>query len=365
MMILAAAAAMAVAFFLAATGTVLARRLAVQWDFVNYPKGDRFSRAATPMLGGSAIFLAILMPSLLVLALATSWASGPLPAWAAGAWMDRLSIHVGGAAAKAPMALIVLAGAALLHVVGLVDDKKHLGPWVKLVAQFAVASGVVLLADIRMLTLLGEPASTLGSIFWIVLVTNSFNFLDNVDGLAAGVGAICGCALLGSAAGSGQVFVGGWLCLLIGACAGFLVHNFPPAKVYMGDAGSMVIGYFLAVLSIMTTYYHGGPSGRFFGLFVPLVVLAVPLYDTISVITLRLRDRKNPMVGDTRHFSHRLIRRGMSPRSAVLTIYLATGATAVGASLLPRVDELGAMMVFGQTLAIVLLIALLESAEQR
>lgn len=361
MMIYAAIAAVGIAFFLAALGTVLARRLAFTWDFVNYPKGDRFSKAATPMLGGSAIFLAILMPSLLVLSFAKEFAAAP-PAWLPA----QFAIHASGAAAKSPMALIILAGAALLHVVGLIDDKKRLGPWIKLFAQVGVATGVVLLADVRLLShVFGEPWSTIASILWIVFITNSLNFLDNVDGLAAGVAAICGAALLASAAASGQVFVGGWLCLLIGACAGFLVHNFPPAKIYMGDAGSLVIGYFLAVLSILTTYYHGGPSGHFYGVFTPLVVLAVPLYDTISVVTLRLRDRKNPMVGDTRHFSHRLIRRGMSPRKAVLTIYLATAATSVGASLLARVDKVGAVMIAGQTLAIVLMIALLESAERR
>ena len=94
-----------------------------------------------------------------------------------------------------------------------------------------------------------------------------------------------------------------------------------------------------------------------------MVLLAVPLYDTFGVITLRLAERRNPMVGDTRHFSHRLLRRGMSPRKAVLTIYLATVATAMGATLLPHVAPVGAMLVFAQTIGIVLLIAVLESAE--
>ena len=102
-----------------------------------------------------------------------------------------------------------------------------------------------------------------------------------------------------------------------------------------------------------------------YGVFVPVVVMAVPLYDMVSVITLRLRDRKSPMVGDRRHFSHRLVRRGMSVRTAVLTIYLCTGATAIAASLLPRVGDVGAILIFAQTVAILLIIALLESAEKR
>ena len=97
-----------------------------------------------------------------------------------------------------------------------------------------------------------------------------------------------------------------------------------------------------------------------YGVFVPIVLMAVPLYDMVSVVTLRLRDRKNPMVGDRRHFSHRLVRRGMKVRTAVLTIYLCTAGTAIAASLLPRVDSVGAVLILAQTFAILLIIALLE-----
>ena len=135
----------------------------------------------------------------------------------------------------------------------------------------------------------------------------------------------------------------------------------------MGDAGSLVIGFLLGVASCLTTYVEIKP-GRTYDLyraFVPLVLMAVPLYDMLSVITLRLRDRKSPMVGDRRHFSHRLIRRGMSPRAAVSTIYLCTAATAIAASLLPHVDNVGAVLVFAQTGAILLVVALLEFTNAR
>ncbi len=360
MMALAAAGAACVAFLLSLLGTAVARRVALQRGFIAAPAQDRYHRAPTPLGGGSAILGAILMPSLLVLATAAIWAGRQTgaPGWVPQA----LAVHVEGAAAKAPAALGILAGAIVLHAVGLIDDRRRLGPWLKLAVQVLVAVGVVSVLRIRLLERLGEPLSSLISIAWIVLVTNALNFLDNVDGLAAGVTAICAAALLAAAAAWGQVFVAGWLCLLLGSSLGFLVHNFPPAKIFMGDAGSLVLGYFLAVLSILTTYYGGGTSGQY-AIFTPVVLLAVPLYDTFSVLALRLRERKNPMVGDTRHFSHRLLRRGMGPRKAVLTIYLATAATAVGASLLPRVDEAGAILVFAQTLGIVLIIALLESAE--
>ena len=160
--------------------------------------------------------------------------------------------------------------------------------------------------------------------------------------------------------------VSAWLCLLLGSLAGFLPHNFPPARTFMGDAGSLVIGYLLAVMSCLTTYVRPGQTYYLYGIFVPPVLMTVPLYDMVSVITLRLRERRSPMVGDRRHFSHRLVRRGMKVRTAVLTIYLCTLATAISASLLAHVaDNIGAVLVFIQTIATVLLVALLEGGDSK
>ena len=363
---LAAAAAVGLAFVLSLVGTVLVRKLALSWGFIDQPGRDRFHRTPTPLLGGVAILVAILLPSLLALVLARVWSAAGAPNWLP----ESLAVHIPGVVEKTPLALIILAGCAVLHVVGLIDDRKRLGPWLKLIAQVLVACAVVFIGKVRLLEMLDEPTgsiaiSSIASVLWLVLIINAFNFLDNIDGLSAGVAAICSAALLAAAAASGQLFVAGWLCLLLGASLGFLVFNFPPAKIFMGDAGSLVLGFMLGVLSILTTYYRGGPSGVYYSVFVPVVLLAVPLYDTASVVWLRIRNRRNPMVGDRRHFSHRLLRRGMSPRKAVLTIYLATAATAAGASLLPHVSRIGAMLVFAQTVGIVLIVALLESADGR
>jgi UDP-GlcNAc:undecaprenyl-phosphate GlcNAc-1-phosphate transferase len=313
-----------------------------------------------PLLGGCAIFLAVLLPSLLALAVVRFWAATEPPAWLP----DALAVHIPGAAAMAPTALYILAAAFVLHVVGIIDDKRNLGPWLKLIVQTGVATGLVLLAHrVRVLTVAGEPWSAIATVLWLVTITNAFNFMDNMDGLSAGVALICAVALLGAAAVIGQIFVGLWLCLLIGALAGFLPYNFSPASTFMGDAGSLVIGFLLAVLSCLTTYTPPGHTYYLYGVFVPVVLMALPIYDMVSVITLRLRDRRNPMVGDRRHFSHRLVRRGMNVRTAVLTIYLCTAGTAIAASLLPRLDNLGAIMVFCQTVIILLIVALLEMGE--
>jgi len=354
-----ALAAGGLSFALAASATAAARRLAPRWGFVDHPSPDRHHRRPTPLLGGSAIFVAVGLPALAAMAFALIWRATGAPGWLPG----PVAAAAEAVAGRLRPAAVVLAGAAVLHVIGLVDDRRRLGPLAKLAGQVVCAAAAVLLGRVRLLEMLGEPASSVLSVLWIVLITNAFNLLDHMDGLSAGVAAICSAALLAAAAAAGEVAVAGWLCLLTGASLGFLVHNFPPARVFMGDAGSMVLGYLLAVLSILTTYRRG-PEAGYAAVFAPVVLLAVPLYDTLSVLVLRLRARRSPVAGDTRHFSHRLLRRGMGPRKAVLTIYLATAATAAGAALLPHVAGRGpAAVIFGQAAAVVLLIALLESAD--
>ncbi|MCK4957931.1 MAG: undecaprenyl/decaprenyl-phosphate alpha-N-acetylglucosaminyl 1-phosphate transferase, partial [Planctomycetes bacterium] len=171
----------------------------------------------------------------------------------------------------------------VLHVVGLWDDKKHLDPFVKLTAQFAVATIAAVFADIRVEFFIENKIfTTCLSVLWIVTIINAFNFLDNMDGLSAGIAAIVSAVLFIAAAISGQVFIGSLALLFIGALAGFLAFNFPPAKIFMGDCGSLVIGFILAVLTLRTTYYQQAPQesvGNIYAVFMPLVVMAVPLYD--------------------------------------------------------------------------------------
>jgi len=148
--------------------------------------------------------------------------------------------------------------------------------------------------------------------------------------------------------------------VLSGALCGFLLFNFHPARIFMGDAGSLVVGYTLGVLTVLTTYYDPAQGLTPLGVVVPLVVLAVPLYDMISVVIHRVRLGLSPLRGDRRHFSHRLVAKGMSTRGAVLTIYLATAATGLSAVVLPRVDWPSAALLLGQCLCVVVMIAVLE-----
>jgi UDP-GlcNAc:undecaprenyl-phosphate GlcNAc-1-phosphate transferase len=351
----------AVSLVLSLLATPVSQRLAARFGMLDRPAHHKKHAGPVPLLGGSAVLVAVLIPALGAVAVASEWAVRGVPDWAP----ELVKLHVGGAAARAPQAIGILLGALGLHVMGIIDDRRPLGPWTKLAVQVLVAAGVVVFCDVRILTVAGPAGSIAASILWLVVITNSFNFLDNMDGLATGVSAICCMALLGAALETGQLFVAGLAGCTLGALLGFLPTNYPPAKQFLGDGGSLVIGYLLGVLSCLTTYVRPGETFYAYGVFVPLVLLAVPLYDTASVMYLRIREGRNPMVGDRRHFSHRLLKRGMGVRTALLTIYLCTAATAVGATLLPQVDTAGAVLIFCQTAAVVSIIGLLESAGQK
>jgi len=322
------------------------------------PVRGRFSERTVPLGGGIAIF-ATLTATLIgaVCGIRFVLVPGRL-AWIA----ESFNVNPADFFGKISQLIVILLGVLVLFVLGLWDDKKHLGPFVKLAVQFAVATAAAAGADIRVEFFIENKIITSAlSAVWIVLIINAFNFLDNMDGLAAGIAAIAGCILFTAAAISGQVFVGGLAVVLVGTLLGFLVFNFPPAKIFMGDAGSLVVGFFVAMLTLRTTYYHEAQSGRWYPVFLPVLVMAVPLYDFISVTLLRISQGKSPFVGDTQHFSHRLKKHGLTDTQTVLTLYLATLCTGLGATFLYQVNLWGAILIFAQTFMILAIIAVLET----
>src|SRR5205085_5813979 len=175
------------------------------------------------------------------------------------------------------------------------------------------------------------------------------------DGLSAGIACVASVAFLVTALSIGQLFVAGVLALLIGALLGFLWFNFAPARIFMGDSGSLLIGLLLGVLTTLTTYLPKERSwgAGWYAVFAPVIVLAVPLYDLIVVSAIRISRGKSPFVGDTNHFSHRLVARGMSRRTAVLCIYLITATTSLAAIILAHVQStFAALLIFAQTILI-------------
>ncbi len=365
-MIIAGAALFALAFLCSLLMTLLAKKTAGRMGFMDQPGQRKVHAAPTPRNGGIGIFWGIALPILASLAAISIFhAAGQklsLPA--------SVRLHLPGLVHQEPLAWLLLGCMLGIHILGLVDDRRALGPWSKLFWQFSMAAALVAGGEcmapgaFRVLTFLdhfgmvGVIASMALSVVWLVLLTNAFNFLDNMDGLSAGVAFLCALMFFLAALYSRQWFICALLTVYMGSILGFLCFNFPPASIFMGDGGSMVLGFFLAALTMRTTYYPG--HGRWYAVFMPLIVVAVPLYDMAVVSVLRLRRGKSPLVGDANHFSHRLTRHGFSKRSAVLIIYAITLACGLSAPLLARANPAQAALIAGQCVSILVVIGILE-----
>jgi UDP-GlcNAc:undecaprenyl-phosphate GlcNAc-1-phosphate transferase len=325
-----------------------------------------------PNIGGIAIYASVMLPMLL--GLAAIWLiPGTLRSFAP-ALSDDLLARI---RESTPTALAMLACMTLLHVMGLVDDRRSLRPIPKFAIQFACAFVLAMFFDVRLLTLLDHtlPAapwpSVIVTVLWIVAIINAINFMDNMDGLAGGVSAIAAALFMIATILNAQWFIAGTLALLIGGLIGFLIFNFPApnARIFMGDGGSLVVGFLLAVLTARTTFYNPDDpgyalGGGWYGVFMPVIVLAIPLYDFITVTTIRLAQGKSPFVGDQQHFSHRLVQRGLSKRGAVLVIWGATAVTGIGGISLGSLQAWQAILVGAQTVLMLMIIWALEHASR-
>ncbi len=238
-----------------------------------------------------------------------------------------------GLSVRAIRLLCLTGGAFGMLLIGLRDDKTEMKPLAKFGGQLLVAL-VVAAAGIRITLFVPSLIFSYGiTALWILTVVNAFNFMDNMNGLCAGLGAI-GAGWFGLiAAGQGQYLVATMAFLATGALLGFLPFNFPRATAFLGDAGSHLTGYLLAVLAILPHYYthqHQRPLA----VLTPLLVLAVPLGDMVWVVVLRWKSGLPFYLGDTNHLSHRLVRRGFTPARAVLLIWLLAAASGALAFLL-------------------------------
>lgn len=372
------------AFALALPLTLLVRALSRRFHAVDSPgvQGQvKAPRRWVPNTGGIALFWTIASLTSLGLILAH------LAPDAITRLVPQAADHLPGIRAETPLALLLLASLSLLHFLGMVDDRRPLGPFLKLALMAIPALAVPLahtltprISDTRLLTLLdahvaGPWLSILLTALWLLVVTNALNFIDNMDGLAGLVGAVAAAAFLAASLIHAQWFVAAVLALLLGALLAFLLFNFPwrewdgfrgGASIFLGDSGSLVVGFLLAFLSIRITYVPTDADAvPWHAVLTPLVILAVPLYDFASVVLIRLAQGKSPFVGDLQHFSHRIARRVGSRRAAVLVIALFAAATGCSGIILPSLHPWQASLVGAQTLALLAALALFEFAQQR
>jgi UDP-GlcNAc:undecaprenyl-phosphate GlcNAc-1-phosphate transferase len=273
-----------------------------------------------------------------------------------------IEIHLNGAWSVLPKLAAIAGGAVAIFFLGAIDDRNDLSPWPKLLVQLGVGLALAF-CGIRF-GLFAEELGTAGpaisiavTALWIAGITNAFNLLDHADGTCATVALTTGILFSALAVWSGQWFIAGLLVPLLGCIAGFLVHNRPPATVFLGDSGSQLIGYLFAVTTVLFTFYD--ESREIFTWRAPLFILAVPLFDTAAVALGRIRRGQSPFARDKAHLTHRLVNAGLSPRKALLALALLTAFTGMSALALYHVTETGARILSVQTVVVLGLITLL------
>lgn len=333
------------------------RGLAPRLGLIDQPGERKVHVRPTPRSGGIAVWLGLVAGTAAVL-LAVR-----LAAVRDTAWLQALRESLAGNLPHQQQLWAIGVGACVLFLVGLADDRWNLSWKLRLGLQLAVA-GLVVASGVRATVFVSQPWFGFAvSVLWILVLTNSMNFLDNMDALSAGIGVIAAlvCAVILVA----LVRTPAWavavtLFMLAGSLCGFLIWNRPPASIFMGDCGSNLIGFLLATLTIVGTFYDRAGSRHV--ILAPLCVLAIPLYDFSSVILIRLRQGRSPFHGDKSHFSHRLVELGLRPAPAVLTIHLATLMTGLGGVLLYLVDDwFGALVVLALILCVLSVVAILET----
>lgn len=348
-----------VSFLIGVCLTAAAKRVSPRLGLVDHPNERKMHSRPMPTGGGLAVSLTVFACVAAGLVVALVINRGWQPRWLPDLLAEDHSLILG----KARMLAIIFAGAVAMVVTGLIDDRSSIRPGVKLLAQSVVALALVLGGVRLSLFVQNEWVRGVVTFLWIVGITNAFNLLDNMDGLSAGVGIIVSGIFCVVALQTRQYFVASLLLTLIGALGGLLVFNFHPASIFMGDTGSLFLGYMMAVLTVLLTL---PPAPQpLFSAVTPLVILAVPLFDTVSVVIIRLHHGLSPFQADKNHFSHRLVGLGMSVRQAVLTIYLVTASIGLSATQLYRSDAMGSIVALVQALGVLLLIVVLEQAGKR
>lgn len=349
-------------FLISLCVTAAMRRIARRIGLLDLPAARKVHKKPTPLGGGIGIVCGVVIPlALAELAAKYLVSHGELQKKLLG----DVNLSPEGVLEHRFQLWWILGCGVLLSVMGFVDDKKNLHWLPRLIVQIAVAFVLVFVANVHATVFMPPPLAILPkllSVLWILILVNAFNFLDNMDGLSSGIALIAAvvfATVMLGLTGQPRWLVAGLMLVLIGSLAGFLWHNWHPARIFMGDTGSYFIGLLMSCGTLLGTYYDTGSRHV---LLAPLCILAVPLYDFCSVIVIRTFQGRSPFHADKSHFSHRLVELGLRPRNAVLTIHLATLTTGLAGLLLYRVsDWSGAFLIVALVACTLAIIAILET----
>lgn len=366
------------------------RHFARQLGLLDRPGGHSSHEVPTPLGGGLGIYCGILGTVSLGTVVAwwiqdenslesiRDWTGTYLPL------ADKIPTQLWDSASRLAAGVMyrigdiwfLIGGSTLLVGLGLWDDRKGLPVLVRLGIQFAVATAVVWGLGIELTGYFANGLwSQILSVIWIVAVINAFNMLDNMDTLSGGVAAIIAGSMSAvmltttdPGTNSPQWMVATLLLVVAGSLLGFLFHNRPPARIFMGDGGSYLVGFLISVAMLMATFVGGSSdaeSWRPHAVLAPLCAMAVPLYDMSTVLWIRIREGRSPFQGDHSHLSHRLVDLGLTRTGAVATIHLITATCGLSALLLTHVSAIQAVTVLGIVACMLILVAILESTHWR
>ena len=297
--------------------TPWAMRLAFRRSLLDHPGGHKSHNVAIPYLGGVTIATTFALMVVVISLL-----------WPPNSGLGEL--------------LVVLAAAVFLALVGFVDDMRQVSPLWRIVAE-VVAAVAIWSAGTGVIVTTSEPLNMGLTVLWFVGITNAFNLLDNMDGLAAGIAAIASLTIFAIATTNGQFLVAGLAVGLAGCTVGFLRHNFHPARIYMGDGGSLFIGFLIAYLGIKLRFQ----GERLLSALIPMLVCSVAIFDTSLVTISRLATGRSPFIGGQDHVSHRLVRLGLPVPVAVGTIYFGAIGIGILAYVISSVDTASAWVLAG------------------
>jgi UDP-GlcNAc:undecaprenyl-phosphate GlcNAc-1-phosphate transferase len=284
---------------------------------MDHPGERKIHAEPIPLAGGLAVLSGLLVGML-----------------ALAGWLLRNPASVTDGSTLGPIAWLAIAGGAVaMTILGLLDDRHELGAGAKFAGQFLIALGVAA-AGVRVTLFLPYPVLHYAiTVLWILTLINAFNFMDNMNGLCSGLGIIAAGSFALAAWQQGQGHETLFGLVICGALLGFLPFNFPKAKAFLGDSGSHLVGYCIAVLAILP-HFSTEQAPKPYALLKPLLILAVPLVDLAWVVALRTLAGKPFYIGDTNHFSHRLVRRGLGKTAAVGVIWAIALACGILAAVL-------------------------------
>ncbi len=339
----------------------LCKRIAFRYDVVDKPGHRKVHTVVKPYLGGAAMFAGFF--GTIVCALGVLWIIRHTEFLRQH--LEWVYYAMPGMQGNLGLLTAVVVGCVLNFSVGLWDDwtnHKHAFS-VKLTVQ--VVGALLLVVSGAQITLLGwQPLNIVVTVLWVVGITNAFNLLDGMDGLAAGVAAIALAFFAVVALVQTQYLTCALLVALLGTMVGFLFYNFRPASIFMGDAGSLFLGFAMASLTVLESYVTDDTAPAI-AVAMPLLILAVPIFDTFRVVAIRFKNRLPIHVGDENHIHHRLVAMGFSQRGAVILIYLIAFACGLNALLLPFVEFWHATILLAQAVALLAIVAALMRLGKR